>query len=286
MTHANKTSDLSGSIVPLITPLLQNEDLDVAAIAKLVSFHQENGTKALFLLGTCGEGPCLTDPMKELLIDSVIAQNSDLPVLVGVTDMATRRAVIWAQKAARPGVSALVIMPPVFQFATTAAEHLAHVKAIADAVDIPLILYNLPKKCGNQAVALQAVHALAADGIVSGIKDSSGDLDYIAALLKIRESFPNFHVVNGELRTAKQALEMGADGLVMSYTNIAPDECVELMNAVRSGNIDRAAQLQEKFVAHWNTFPTEYSPAAKVKSILAARGLCKGYCCAPATNLA
>jgi len=281
----NNKFELRGSIVPLISPLKRDESLDVPALKRLVAYHREQGTDALFLLGTCGEGPCLSDTAKELVIETVLESAEDLPVLVGITETATRRAVTWLQKALRPGISAFVIMPPIFQFAASSEEHVSHVRALAGSTDIPLILYNLPKKCGGQAVPLDAVQKLAGDGLITGIKDSLGDLDYIAGLLKIRDKIPGFRVMNGELKVACRALELGVDGLVMSYTNVAPDECLEMINCVKTGNIDKAEQLQKKFIAVWNSFPVSAGPAAKVKAILAGKGLCEPYCCAPGISL-
>lgn len=277
--------ELQGSIVPLVTPLTEKEELDAPAISRLLSFHQQQGTDALFLLGTCGEGPCLHDAVKLRLIEEVLGEAGTVPVLAGVTDTATYRAVLLAQKWADLGVSAIVVMPPIFQFATGIQEHLCHIRAIADAVDVPVILYNLPKKTGNQAIPLQAIRVLATDPRILGIKESSGDLDYLASLLKIRDEFPSFRIMNGEIKTARQALEMGADGLVMSYTNVDPAGCTELIAAVRSGNRTKAAVIQEKMIAVWTAFPEYASPAAKAKSILAAKGYCQPRCCVPATSL-
>ena len=277
--------ELRGSIVPLISPLTKSEDLDVPAVKRLISFHRGNGTDALFLLGTCGEGPCLTDKTKDILLDAVIGERRGIPVLVCITETGTKRAVAWVKKVQRRNISAFVIIPPIFQFPMNAEEHIAYIRAIADAVDIPLVVYNIPQKCGNQNIPIEAVRVLAADNIIMGIKDSSGDLDYISELLRIKDEVPSFRVMNGEIKTAKQALEMGVDGLVMSYTNVDPAGCVKLVDAVRSGDKRRSEELQEKFIAVWGFFPEYATPAARTKAILAAKGLCEPYCCAPSTTL-
>lgn len=280
------TYTLHGSVVPIVSPLTAAEEIDLSAIQRLVAFHAAAGTDGLFVLGTCGEGPCLSDICKELMVHAVVQNAQGLPVLVGISETGTRRAVESAKRLAIPGVTALVVMPPTFQFAMTAEEHADHVQAIADAVEIPVIVYNLPKKTGGSALPVEAVRVLLERGSIIGIKDSSGDLEYIGALLQLREEFPNFGVMNGELKTAAAALRMGADGLVMSYTNIAPGQCKALIDAVRAGDDDRAEALQAEFLAVWGRFPATAGVTAKVKAILAALELCQPYCCGPNRPLA
>ena len=146
--------ELGGLIVPLVTPLLENEDIDVEAIPRLLSLHEDSGTAGIFLLGTCGEGPCLCDSAKVEMLDatlecmSVSGDGDGLPVLVGVAETATRRAVEWARRAYRPGVSALVVVLPTFHKIATIDEAVGHVQAVADAVGCPVVLYNSPTKTG------------------------------------------------------------------------------------------------------------------------------------------
>jgi len=276
---------LHGSVAPLVTPLTDDEEVDTGAVKRLAAWQREAGTDALFLLGTCGEGPCLPESARLAMIEATLAA-SELPVFVGVAETGTRRAVAWARQAARAEIAALVAMPPIFQYAQTPEEHLAYFRAIADAVDLPLILYNLPKVSGGQAIPLAAIEGLLADGRVIGIKDSSGDMDYLAQVLALKTRWQSFGVMNGELRTAAAALHLGADGLVMSYTNVDPAASVAMIAAARRTEWTAVEAYQRQFVDNWQTFPATASPAARAKAILAARGLCSPRCCSPATSLA
>ena len=282
--------ELGGLIVPLVTPLLENEDIDVEAIPRLLSLHEDSGTAGLFLLGTCGEGPCLSDSAKIEMLDATLEHlavegNGGLPILVGVAETATRRAVQWARRAYRPGVSALVVVLPTFHGIATIDEAVGHVQAVADGVGGPVVLYNSPTKTGGVSVELEAITKLLADGTVIGIKDSSGDLEYLGELLELRDVFPEFRVMNGELRCAAEALRMGVDGLVVSYGNVEPDKCRELIEAAGNGDYEKAGDLQKRFVDTWKAFADYASPAARVKSILAARGICRPVCCGPAARI-
>ena len=273
--------DLRGSIVPLISPLTASERIDTDALPGLFALHEKRGTDAIFLLGTCGEGPYLTDPAKEELLAAALECGTGLPILVGVAETATLRAVQWAAKATRPGVAALVVVLPTFHRIATAGEAVAHFLAIREAAAGPIILYNLPKKTGGAAVPIEAIRTLLEHKAVIGIKDSAGDLDYLADLIRLRDDFPDFRVMNGELRCAAKALEMGVDGLVMSYTNVEPEKCREMIAAGRAGDVDKARALQRRFVSAWDEFPNSAAPTARAKSILSARGLCRPICCAP-----
>jgi 4-hydroxy-tetrahydrodipicolinate synthase len=282
----DKAFDLKGSVVPLATPLTEGAEPDFGSLDRLICFQLRNGTDALFVLGTCGEGPCFEDAQKTAVVRRAVAA-AGKPVLAGIAEPGTARAARLAGMLADGGAAALVILPPTFQFAASAAEHIAHVRTIAAAAKgKPIILYNLPKKCGNENIPIAAVAELASERTIIGIKDSGGDLSYIAALMKVKEAQPAFRVMNGELRTAMAALRLGADGLVMSYTNVDPAGCVELIEAVRSGNLIRAKEIQEEFIHVWNEFPQGSSPVGKVKSILAAFGLCQPWCHPPTQAVA
>ena len=282
--------ELGDLIVPLVTPLLENEDIDVEALPALLALHENGDTAGLFLLGTCGEGPCLSDSSKFEMLDATLEHfavegNGRLPILVGVAETATRRAVEWARQAYRPGVSALVVVLPTFHAIKTIDEAVGHVQAVVDAAGVPVVLYNSPNKTGGIPFKLDAVTRLLADGSVIGIKDSSGDLEYLGELLALRDVFPGFRVMNGELRCVADAMRLGVDGLVVSYGNVEPDKCCELIEAAREGDYIKARGLQKRFVDAWKAFPDYASPAARVKSILAARGICRPTCCAPAASI-
>lgn len=275
---------LKGSVVPLVTPLTAKHELDTEALSRLLEFHRMNGTTAVFLLGTCGEGACLDDAVKLSLVKQVLKE-TPLPVLAGIAETGTGRAVNWARIFRDTGVSAIVLMPPTFQFALSPEEHYSHVRSVADAVPgTPLILYNMPKKCGG-AIPVCAIEQIVKEGLICAIKDSSGDIPYIEELLRLRDRYRSFTVLNGELRTAAQALSLGVDGLVMSYTNVDPASCCALITTASDGKSELAAEMQAEFVATWNLFPPAASPVAKVKSILAGLGLCSTLCQAPTKAL-
>jgi len=215
------------------------------------------------------------------VLDTALSKDNHLPILAGVAEAATKRAIDWAKRASKPGVSALVVMMPIFHWLKNPLEMIDHVQAIYDATGKPIIVYNFPVKTDGVAVPIDVLSTLYERKILIGIKDSSGDLGYLRQLIKMRDYFKNLRIMNGELRTACAALQLGVDGLVMSYTNVEPDKCKELIAAVRAGKIQKAEALQERFIKAWNEFDPTVNPVMKVKSVLSCWGLCEPICCAP-----
>ncbi len=276
--------ELSGSVVPLVSPLLANEDIDTAAVKRLVKFHKVNGTDAIFVLGTCGEGACLKDSAKIQMVEASLDAAEDIPIVVGVAETSTQRAIHWVELVTTKRPTALVVLPPLFQFASSVDEHVRHVQEIFKATELPLILYNLPKKTGGHAIPMEAVRILLEKEIVVGIKDSSGDIDYFRSLISLRKEFPSFRIMNGELTCAAIAMTFGADGLVMSYTNVDPVGCSQIIAASKTDDAEKVQSLQAEFLEVWGSL-SDAVPAAKAKSILTAMGLCAPICCKPVKDL-
>lgn len=273
--------DLAESIVPLITPITKNGKLDINALRRLLKFQFTSGTGAIFLLGTCGEGYCLDDGLKEQFVDAVFScpERNGIPVLIGIDGEDTSLAINQAEKLKDKGVFAFVIMPSTLLVKGQHSEHyLSHVRAVASLANLPLVLYNYPKKSADTPIPIEVIEELVADQIVFGIKDSSGDINFIKQVIKIRDKYPHFRVINGELRIAAKALAAGVNGLMMSYTNVNPKACLEMITAYRRGNLARVEELQNKFVEVWGLFPSHYMPYAKVKSVLSTLGFCDSYC--------
>jgi len=281
----NKVFELKGSMVPLVTPLKEDESVDTAAVEKLMKFHKQNGTSAVVLFGTCGEGPALTDIAKENLLTSVIEHSQGLPIIAGIIEPGTKKAARAASWLSQKPIDGFLVMGATFINAATIDEHLNHFSAVASETSLPLFLYNLPKKTGGESIPLPVVQQLLEESVVSGIKESSGDLDYLQSLLKLRNDFPKFKVCNGELRCAAEALRLGVDGLIMSVTNFDPAACNQMLASAKAGGFEKARQIQLKFESILDEMPGNTSPAAKVKAILAANGLCSAKCCGPVNAL-
>lgn len=277
---------LTGSIVPLVTPMTVDGNIDVDAVRSLVKFQINNGTNAIFLFGTCGEGDFLNRKHKELMIKEVFKciAGSNLSVLIGVDGENTDE--VLEQKNILKGASALVIRPPVYSFTSeNSLRYSEHVKVISGSLNLPIILYNYPKASVNTFIPVEIIKELIISASVVGIKDSSGDIEFLNQLIMLKREHPDFGVINGELRLAAKALSSGVDGLAMSFTNIDPRACIDMMAASKDGDTARVGQFQRSFVDLWDCFPSQSPPFSKVKALLSGLGYCKPYCCDSDKNI-
>jgi 4-hydroxy-tetrahydrodipicolinate synthase len=273
-------SGLGDSIVPLVTPLTATEDLDERSLRRLIAFHAAHGTQGIMVLGTCGEGAGLRGCVKERLLECALEAAGELPVLAAISETASRRAAEGVRRLPK-GIAGILLMPPTFLFATAEREHVDHVERAVDAWGAPVVLYNLPSRTGGHAIPPAAIRCLLERGAVNGIKESSGNMSYLGEVLALRRDFPAFRVMNGDLAKAGEALLLGAQGLITSYTNVDPAGCLEQIAAARRNDRAEVERLQAKFRAVRSHFAPSTSAAAWTKAVLAALGLCDPRCCAP-----
>jgi len=166
------------------------------------------------------------------------------PVLAGCMFPATGPTIEAARAAADAGADALVIGSP-YYFAVDGAAQRRHVEAVLHAVDLPVLLYNIPPST-HHILSQDVVSALATEPRVLGIKDSAGDIKAFDAFIRIKHARPDFRVLQGHEGAMGASLLMGGDGLVPGLANVAPALFVELIQAVRQTELDRVKALQEQ----------------------------------------
>ena len=239
------TSALSGVVPPCITPLDDVGDPDPAATHKLSEHALSGGCTGLFVLGGCGEGPWLTIHQRTQVVKAAReAAAGRAPVLAGCMFPATGPTIEAARAAADAGADALVIGSP-YYFAVDGAAQRRHVEAVLHAVDLPVLLYNIPPST-HHILSQDVVSALATEPRVLGIKDSAGDIKAFDAFIRIKHARPDFRVLQGHEGAMGASLLMGGDGLVPGLANVAPALFVELIQAVRQTELDRVKALQEQ----------------------------------------
>jgi 4-hydroxy-tetrahydrodipicolinate synthase len=236
---------LSGIIPPMVTPLLNRDELDVAGLERLVERALEGGVNGLFILGTTGEGPSLGYRLRRELVKRVCRQvKNRVPVLVGITDTAFVESVNVARHAAEAGASAVVAAPPYYlpEAQPELREYLDH---LVPELPLPLYLYNMPALT-KVSYELETVrHAMDVPRIV-GLKDSSGNLDYfkcVAGLLKHR---PDWTLLIGPEEMLLESIAAGGLGGVSGGANLFPKLYVKLFEAARAGDLARARELQSQ----------------------------------------
>ena len=238
------TAAITGVVPPVCTPLTPELDVDTASLDRLLNFLIEAGVDGLFVLGSSGETAYLTDQQRATVVDvatSVAA--GQVPVLAGAIDMTAPRVLAHARAAARAGVDAVVATAP-FYTRTHPAEVEHHFRTVAAGVEVPLYAYDLPVSVHTKLSA-QLLLRLAEDGVITGVKDSSGDDAGLRRLLQMRGGSTPVVLTGSEL-TVDNALANGADGVVPGLGNVDPHGYLALARHVRDGDLKAAAAEQDR----------------------------------------
>jgi 4-hydroxy-tetrahydrodipicolinate synthase len=238
---------LSGVIPPVCTPLTPDYEVDTASLTRLVDHLIGGGVDGLFILGSSSEVAFLPDGHRKTVLDTVVGHVAgQVPVLAGVIDMTALRVLDHVRTAVDAGVDALVATAP-FYTRTHPAEIAVHFRAIAARAGIPLYAYDLPVSVHSKLGA-QLLLDLAAEGVLAGLKDSSGDEGGFREVLLGRRDrdLTGFAVFTGSELTVDSALWMGADGVVPGLGNVDPHGYVRLYQAARAGDWAGARAEQER----------------------------------------
>jgi 4-hydroxy-tetrahydrodipicolinate synthase len=238
---------LHGIIPPVCTPLTEEFEVDVASLERLVAFLLESGVHGLFALGTTSETALLTDRQRATAIETVVrGAGGRVPVIAGVIDAATAACVEHARVAQRLGVDGLVLTAP-FYVRPGQGEIVAHFRAVRAAVDLPILAYDIPSAVPTK-LERATVLAMAEEGLIVGLKDSSGDETNFRALLAETRQRPSFAAFTGAELLVDAALAAGARGAVPGLGNVDPAGFVRVYDAVRAGELAAARAEQERIV--------------------------------------
>ncbi len=261
-----------GSIVALVTPF-QNGRVDEAKIKELVEFHIENGTDGIVPCGTTGESPTLSTEEHEHVVEICIASVAGrIPVLAGTGSNSTAEAVTLTKHAAKSGADGALIVSPYYNKPTQKGLYL-HFKAIAQSVNIPIILYNI---AGRTAVniAPETMAQLAGDcKNIIGVKEASGSLDQMQM---IKELCPeSFLLLSGDDALTLPVLSIGGAGVISVVANIVPADVARLVKTFRAGNLEEARRIHYKLFPLVRAMFLETNPIP-VKKAMELLGHCSG----------
>lgn len=234
-----------GIVPPLSTPLTESLAVDTASLARLVEFVLEGGVNGLFVLGSTGEAAYLTNDQRATVLDVVTGTVAGrVPVLAGVFDMTTARAIEHARVAARAGVDALVLTAP-FYTRTSVPEIIEHFREVRAAVDLPILAYDIPVSVHSK-LARETLWQMADEGLIVGVKDSSGDEANFRGLVLEARRLPRFAAFTGSELLVDIALFLGADGAVPGLGNIDPHGYARLYRSAKAGDWQTARTEQER----------------------------------------
>jgi dihydrodipicolinate synthase/N-acetylneuraminate lyase len=234
----------AGVLTPVVTPLTADHELDEAALERLLSFFIAHDT-GLFLLGTTAEGASLPDPMQRTIVAQAVAMaRGRVPVFANVADTCLQRSVARSQAWAALGVDGVFAhMPPYYPLTEVEIEE--YFRMLADAVPVPLTLYNIPQAT-RISIPVDVVDRLSRHPNVVGIKDSERDQDRLDRSLQLWAGRPDFHFLAGWAARSSYACLRGAQGLVPGTANLAPWLYRSLMRAAASGDEAGADHFQSQ----------------------------------------
>jgi len=262
----------SGIVCPLATPLTDDEDLDHAALRRLVDFVLPS-VDGILVLGSSGERALLRQDVAARTVDAVLELVAGrLPVHVGVSDAGTKRTLENVWRLPATGVETVFVTGPYYYSSTGPLELPDHFLGVAEASRLPIVLYNVPQNTGSSLTA-DAVRLLAEHPNIVGIKDSSGDMFLFQELLAATTA--GFSVMQGREQLAAASLWLGASGIISAVANLAPGLLKELVRAVGCQDRSTALVLQRKISALSLVFSQIYWLSA-LKTALAELGIGTG----------
>lgn len=260
---------LTGSLVAIVTPMFEDGRLDLDALKKLVDFHVEAGTDGIVIVGTTGESPTVDVDEHCLLIKTTIEHVAKrVPVIAGTGANSTAEAIELTAKAKALGADACLLVAPYYNKPSQEGLY-QHFKAVAEAVDIPQILYNVPGRTGCD-LSNDTVLRLAQIRNIVGIKDATGGIERGTDLLLRAPA--DFAVYSGDDATALALMLLGGKGVISVTANVAPKLMHEMCEHALNGNLAAAKAANAKLFALHQKLFVEANPIP-VKWVLQQMGM-------------
>ena len=271
MTDMNSTpGTLTGSIVALITPMQADGSVDYPALRKLIDWHIAEGTDCIGVVGTTGESPTVNvEEHCEIIRVAVEQAAKRVPIMAGCGANSTAEAIELARFAKKVGADSQLQVVPYYNKPTQEGQYL-HFKAIAEAVELPVILYNVPGRSVADMAHDTVLRLAQVPGIV-GIKEATGNIERAQWLIK--EAPKGFAIYSGDDPTAVALMLCGGHGNVSVTANVAPRLMHELCVAALAGNVQRAMEIQFQLLPLHKALFVESNPIP-VKWAAARVGLC------------
>lgn len=259
----------SGCYTALITPFKDGE-VDVERLRDLVDFQIANGTDGLVPCGSTGETATMTEKEDELVIGTVIEVAAGrVPVIAGTGSNDTRKAIQYTKVAQRLGANGALMVTPYYNKPTQEGLF-QHFQAVAEATDIPIVLYNVPGRTGSNVLP-ETVARLAEIKNIVGIKEASGNVEQISDIVRL--CGPDFVVLSGDDALTLPILAVGGVGVISVVANILPGPVAELCRSFAQGDLKRAKELHHYLASLTKALFLETNPIP-VKTAAGLLGMC------------
>ncbi len=262
--------NLRGSIAALVTPFKEDGSIDYESFDRLLDMHIAGGTNGVVVCGTSGETPTLSEEEDTAMFRHAVKYiDHRMTVIGGTGSNSTESCIKYTRNAKEAGVDAVLTVGPYYNKPTSAGMYL-HFSSVAKAVDIPIILYNVPGRTGS-AIKPEVALQLAKDyKNIVGIKEATGNLMNIAALIAGRPE--GFKVYSGDDNISMLSNLLGGDGCISVLANVVPEDFVKLMDLSIAGNANEARKLFYRYHRLMDLLFIESNPIP-VKTALAEMGI-------------
>ena len=235
---------LKGVFPAMATPLTPDEQIDQAALKKLVHYLLDGGVHGIVALGSTGEFPAMNESMRQQVMETTLAEvNGKVPVLVGCGEPGTQRTVEQVRIAARTKADGVLVAVP-YYFNMDQPAVVRHYQTVADASGLPVVVYNFPQMTKVTFTA-DTVAKLAEHPNIIGIKDSSGDFFGMQRFIDVTAG-ADFAVMSGNPALGLSAYQLGAKGGIYAGCSLFPKQCAAVYNAFMDGDMATAVELQKK----------------------------------------
>lgn len=267
--------ELKGIFVPHVTPFAHDGDLDEEALRTCVRFWVNEGVSGLVPCGSNGEAPYLTREERRKVVEIALDEvDGKVPIIAGTGSMSTRETILFTRDAKDIGAEAALIVTP-FYFKLSNREMYEHFKAVLEAVDLPIVLYSVPKFTGvslEPSVISQLVNEY--ENVV-GVKDSGGNIGTITETIRLVGD--KISVLAGTADVTLSTLTLGGNGGVVAVANVFPKMCCDLYEAFRSGAYEEASRLQRRISYLNEVLVKRYNQLSAIKEAMKSLGLPSGY---------
>ena len=272
----SKTTKIGGAVVPLVTPITSDAQVDFAALDRLIESQIRGGVEGILILGTTGEGPCIPRVLRRPLIERAVGTaRKRILIYANVAENSLADTIASAKEFITAGAEVIAALPP-FYFPPRPAELIAWFRVLLDAAPGPVVIYNIPLTT-RVSIPLEVIGELAGHPRLVGIKDSENDPKRHEELLKRFGRRNDFSIFIGVGALMAQGLKSGADGIVPSVGNLIPKDCQEQVEAARRQDwaaVDAIAVRQAEVAAVYQKGRTLAQSLAALKGLLHHRGIC------------
>ncbi len=274
---------LKGIIPPVITPLKDNNTLDLQGLSNLIEHLIAGGVHGLFFLGTNGEATSISYNLrKELITKACEITAKRVPVFVGITDTSFTGTIEIAEHSKAEGADAVVVAPP-YYMPISQEEMMAYLENLASELPLPFVLYNMPS-CTKMHMSIETVKKAKEVGAI-GVKDSSGDMFYLYSLIEEFKDSPEFSIMAGTELYLPDTIIHGGHGAIPGGANTFPKLFVDLYNASARKDLQEIEKLRNLVFVLYNTiYNVGDSPMKITKGIkcsLSVLDICDGYMAHP-----